>query len=320
MRKFMLAIAAVTLSMAQGLLQPARSQEFPSRPITLVVPYGPGSGVDILAREIAQKLPAILKVPVVVENKAGATGDIGTEFVAQAKPDGYTLLLSSNSGVINQIVSKTRSDLSRDFAPVAFAATLPYVVAVPPSLEAKTLAELMALARANPGKLNYNGPVGSVSDYLGATLKSAAGAEMVMIPYKTTSDAQVDLLSGRIQIWFTTATSALALAQSGKIRALAVTSDERMAKLPDVPTVREAGVPAMHMDVTFFFLAPAGTPPDIVQKLNRAFAQALGSKDLQDRLATQALAVKIGSSQEVKAHVADELAKWAKILGGDAAK
>ena len=320
MRKIMLVIAAMTFGLAQGVLQPAQAQDFPTRPIALVVPYGPGSGVDILAREIAQKLTGIVGVPVVVENKAGATGNIGTEFVAQAKPDGYTLLLSSNSGVIYQIVSKTRFDLSRDFAAVAFAATLPYVVAVPPSLEAKTLAELMALARANPGKLNYNGPVGSVSDYLGSILKSAAGAEMVMIPYKTTSDAQVDLLSGRIQVWFTTATSALPLAQSGKIRALAVTSDERMAKLPDVPTVREAGVPAMHMDVTFFFLAPAGTPPDIVQKLNRAFAQALGSKDLQDRLATQALAVKIGSSQEVKDHVAGELAKWGQILGSDAAR
>ena len=316
MRKILLSIAAITCVLIQGALMPASAQEFPARPIALVVPYGPGSGVDILAREIAQKLSGIVGVAVVVENKAGATGNIGAEFVAQAKPDGYTLLLASNSGVINQIVSKTRFDLSRDFAPVAFAATLPYVVAVPPALEAKTLAELMALARANPGKLNYNGPVGSVSDYLGSILKTAAGAEMVMIPYKTTSDAQVDLLSGRIQVWFTTATSALPLAQSGKIRALVVTSDERMAKLPDVPTVREAGVPAMHMDVTFFFLAPAGTPADIVQKLNRAFAQALGSKDLQERLATQALAVKIGSSQEVGVHVSEELAKWNKILGG----
>ena len=319
MRKVLSVIAIAAFSLVLAGSQPARAQEFPARPITLVVPYGPGSGVDTLAREIAQKLTGIVGVPVVVENKAGATGNIGTEFVAQAKPDGYTLLLASNSGVIYQIVSKTRFDLGRDFAPVAFAATLPYVVAVPPSLEARSLAELMALARANPGKLNYNGPVGSVSDYLGSQLKSAAGAEMVMIPYKTTSDAQVDLLSERIQVWFTTATSALALAQNGKIRAVAVTSDARMAKLPDVPTVAEAGVPAMHMDVTFFFLAPAGTPPDVVRKLNRAFAQALGSQDLQDRLATQALAVKIGSSQEVKDHVAQELAKWGKILGGNAA-
>lgn len=316
MRKILLALAALAIGFFQAVLQPASAQDFPVRPITLVVPYGPGSGVDILAREIAQKLTGIVGVPVVVENKAGATGNIGTEFVAQARPDGYTLLLSSNSGVINQIASKTRSDLSRDFEAVAFAATLPYVIAVPPSLEAKSLADLMALARANPGKLNYNGPIGSVSDYLGAILKAQAGAEMVMIPYKTTSDAQVDLLSGRIQVWFTTATSALPLAQSGKIRALAVTSDDRLAKLPDVPTVREAGVPKMHMDVTFFFLAPAGTPPDVVQKLNRAFAQALGSKDLQERLATQALAAKIGSSQEVKTHVVEELAKWNKILGG----
>lgn len=302
-----------------SILSPAVAQDFPARPITFVVPYGPGSGVDILAREIAQKLAGIVGVPVVVENKAGATGNIGTEYVAQARPDGYTLLLSSNSGIINQIASKTRSDLSRDFSPVAFAATLPYVVAVPPSLEARSLSDLMALARANPGKLNYNGPQGSVSDYLGSMLKSAAGADMVMIPYKTTSDAQVDLLSGRIQVWFTTATSALPLAQSGKIRALAVTSEARMEKLPDVPTVREAGVPAMGMDVTFFFLAPAGTPPAAVQKLNDAMAKALGSKDLQDRLATQALAPKIGSSEEVGNHVAAELAKWEKILGGSAA-
>ena len=291
------------------------AQSYPSRPITIVVPYGPGSGNDLIAREIAQRLAGILNITVLVENKAGATGNIATDYVAQQKPDGYTIFLTSTSGIINQVSNPAvKTDLSKDFESIGFAAGLPYVVAVPPTVAAKSLSELVALAKANPGKLNYNGPAGSVSDYLGSMLKAAGNLDMVMIPYKSTSDAQVDVLAGRIQVWFTTAPSAIGLAESGKVRVLAVTGDKRLAKLPDVPTVKEAGIPKMFTEVSFFFVAPAGTPKDVVTKLNGAIATALKSKETEDRLANISVQTKIGTPEEVLAHIKQEMAKWSEVV------
>ncbi len=303
-------LSCMTLACSMAL-----AQSYPSRPISIVVPYGPGSGNDLIAREIAQKLTGILNTTVVVENKAGATGNIATDYVAQQKPDGYTIFLTSTSGIINQVSNPAvKTDLSKDFESIGFAAGLPYVVAVPPAVAAKSLSELVALAKANPGKLNYNGPSGSVSDYLGSMLKAAGSLDMVMIPYKSTSDAQVDVLAGRIQVWFTTAPSAVGLAESGKVRVLAVTGDKRLAKLPDVPTVIEAGIPKMFTEVSFFFVAPAGTPKDIVAKLNAAIATALNNKETEERLANISVQTKIGSPEEVNAHIKQEMAKWSEVV------
>ncbi len=293
------------------------AQNYPSRPITIVVPYGPGSGNDMIAREVAQQLTQIMKTTVLVENKAGATGNIATDYVAQAKPDGYTIFLTSTSGIINQVTnSAVKTDLSKDFESIAFAASLPYVVAVPPSLPAKSLQDIVSLAKASPGKLNYNGPSGSVSDYLGSKLKASNDLDMVMIPYKSTSDAQVDVLAGRIQVWFTTAASAVGLAKGEKIRVLAVTGDKRLAALPDVPTVKEAGIPDMFTEVSFFFVAPAGTPKDAIEKLGQSIDIALQSKEVESRLANMSVQVKKGSAKEVHTHIKDEMAKWSKIAGG----
>ena len=306
---------ATLLSCAALSCGMALAQSYPSRPITIVVPYGPGSGNDLIAREIAQKLTGILNTTVVVENKAGATGNIATDYVAQQKPDGYTIFLTSTSGIINQVSnSAVKTDLSKDFESIGFAVGLPYVVAVPPAVADKSLSELVALAKANPGKLNYNGPSGSVSDYLGSMLKAAGNLDMVMIPYKSTSDAQVDVLAGRIQVWFTTAPSAVGLAQSGKVRVLAVTGDKRLAKLPDVPTVKEAGIPKMFTEVSFFFVAPAGTPKDIVTKLNTAITTALKNKETEERVANISVHTKIGSPDEVNAHIKQEMAKWSAVI------
>ena len=300
------------LSLLTGGL--ACAQSFPSRPITIIVPYGPGSGNDVIARELAQKLTDIMGTSVVVENKAGATGNIATDYVAQSKPDGYTVLLTSTSGIINQITSNVRTDMPKDFDPVGFAGMLPYVLAVHPSFPANTVAELVALAKKEPGKLNFNGPVGSMSDFLGSMLMSTAGVDLVMVPYKSTSDAQVDVLARRIELWFTTAASALSLAKGGRVKVLAVTAEKRLQVLPDVPTVREAGYPALTAEGAFFLLAPAGTPKDVLTKFNEAVGVALRTKAVEDRLATQGVQMKIGTSEEVRAYIRGELEKWRGVI------
>jgi tripartite-type tricarboxylate transporter receptor subunit TctC len=200
--------------------------------------------------------------------------------------------------------------MSKDFTPIAFVAGLPYVLSVPPSVPAKTLKELAALAKAKPGEMNYNGPAGSMSAFLGSLFKSGAGVDMVMVPYKATSDAQIDVLAGRIQLWITTSASALPLVKGGRVTALAVTGEKRLGALPDVPTAIEAGFPTMTPDISFFLLGPAGIPADIVTKLNTNVNMALKTQLMQDRLASFATAIKMGSPDDVKNHIASETARW----------
>jgi len=286
------------------------AQNYPSKPVTIIAPYGPGSGNDLIARELAQRLTEQLGVAFVVENKAGATGNIAMDYVAQAKSDGYTTVLTSTSSIIYQVSNTIRTTMSKDFTPIAFVAGLPYVLSVPPSVPAKTLKELAALAKAKPGEMNYNGPGGSMSAFLGSLFKSAAGVDMVMVPYKATSDAQVDVLAGRIQLWITTSASALPLVKGGKVTALAVTGEKRLNALPNVPTAIEAGFPTMAPDISFFLLGPAGIPSDIVTKLNTNINTALKTQAMQDRLAGFATAIKMGSPDDVKNHIASETARW----------
>jgi len=288
----------------------ATAQNYPSKPVSIVVPYGPGSGNDMIAREIGQRLTEQLGVTFVIENKVGATGNIAMDYTAQAKPDGYTMILTSTSSIIYQVSNTIRTNMSKDFTPIAFVAGLPYVLSVPPSVPAKTLKELAALAKAKPGEMNYNGPAGSMSAFLGSLFKSGAGVDMVMVPYKATSDAQVDVLAGRIQLWITTSASVLPLAKGGKVTVLAVTGEKRLSALPDVPTAVEAGFPSMTPDISFFLLGPAGIPADIVTKLNTNVNTALKTQAMQDRLAGFATAVKMGSPDEVKSHIASETERW----------
>ena len=292
----------------------ASAQNYPTKPVTIVVPYGPGSGNDMIAREIGQRLTEQLGVTFIVENKAGATGNIAMDYTAQAKPDGYTMILTSTSSIIYQVSNTIRTNMSKDFTPIAFVAGLPYVLSVPPGVPAKTLKELAALAKAKPGELNYNGPAGSMSAFLGSLFKSGAGVDMVMVPYKASSDAQVDVLAGRIQLWITTSASVLPLAKGGKVNVLAVTGEKRLSALPDVPTSIESGFPTMTPDISFFLIGPAGIPADIVTKLNTNVNTALKTQAMQDRLAGFATAVKMGSPEDLKSHIASETERWQQAV------
>jgi tripartite-type tricarboxylate transporter receptor subunit TctC len=220
------------------------------------------------------------------------------------------MILTSTSSIIYQVSNTIRTNMSKDFTPIAFVAGLPYVLSVPPSVPAKTLKELAALAKAKPGEMNYNGPNGSMSAFLGAMFKAGAGVDMVMVPYKATSDAQVDVLAGRIQLWITTSASVLPLAKGGKVTVLAVTGEKRLSALPDVPTAIEAGFPTMTPDISFFLLGPAGIPAEIVAKLNSSVNTALKTQAMQDRLAGFATAVKMGSADDLKTHIATETIRW----------
>jgi tripartite-type tricarboxylate transporter receptor subunit TctC len=306
------ALIVVSLSFVTGLvgLSAHAQTNYPTKPVTIIVPYGPGSGNDMISREIGQRLNEQLGVSFVIENKVGATGNIAMDYTAQAKPDGYTMILTSTSSIIYQVSNTIRTNMSKDFTPIAFVAGLPYVLSVPPSVPAKTLKELAALAKAKPGEMNYNGPAGSMSAFLGSLFKSGAGVDMVMVPYKATSDAQVDVLAGRIQLWITTSASALPLVKGGKVTALAVTGEKRLNALPDVPTAIEAGFPTMTPDISFFLLGPAGIPADIVAKLNANVNTALKTQLMQDRLASFATATKMGSPDDVKNHIATETERW----------
>ena len=231
------AVAAVTMAC------PAGAQDFPNKPITIVVPFGPGTANDIIARQLAQDMTGTLGQSVIVENRAGATGNIATDFVAKSRPDGYTLLIASTSLLLNQVTGNATSDLTKDFAPVAFSGSTVYSTFVPNELPAKNVAELVELARQQPGKLNYAGYVGGLPQFLGEMLNRAAKINTVMVPYKSTTDALVDLMANRIQIWFTPIASGVPVQSARQARMIAVTGDTRSRVLPDIPTFKETGYP-----------------------------------------------------------------------------
>lgn len=314
--------AGIGVAAAAGLLAtrtPAVAQEFPARAITIVCPFGPGTAIDIIGRQLAQHMTATLGQSVIVDNRAGATGNIATDFVAKSAPNGYTIYITSTSIVVNQFVAPPASSLAKDFEPVAISGTLPYAVVVPTALPAQTLQELVALAKAQPGQLNYAGYVGGVPQFLGEMLNRAANVNIVMVPYKSTTDAANDLATGRIQVVFTPVPSSLPFLSSKQGRILAVTGEKRASVLPDVPTTREAGLPDLMVEVGFFFLAPAGTPRPIVERLSGAILKGLHDPKVWAALAAQGVERKEGGPEEARAYLADELRKWEAIVKASAA-
>lgn len=306
----LLMIAVLGCAAGQGL-----AQTYPAKPISFVVPYGPGTGNDVIARIISGKVIENWGHSMVVENRSGAAGAIGTEWVAKAAPDGHTILIASTSQIINPLISKVRYDILKDFAPVVVPGTLPYMLAVPKASPAASIKELVAQAKANPGKFNYAGSFGSVSHFMGEMLKSAGGIQIALITYKGTPDAVADIIENRVQIWFTTMATGTPLAKADKIKVLGVAGKKRAAVLPDVPTMSEAGFPTLDVSATFYVLAPAATPKPIVATLNREIVKALGAQDVKAKLA--AAGVELNSSttaEDASAFLKKEVAGWSRVV------
>jgi len=296
---------------------PVLAQTYPTKPIRLVVPFSPGGGTDLVARTIAQRVTESIGQTVIVDNRAGAGGMIGADMVAKAPPDGYTLLMGTPGPLtINpNLESKMPYDTLRDFAPISLATISPFVLVVHPSVPAKTVKELIAIAKARPGQLNYGtAGIGSVAHLSAEQFKSLAHVNIVHIPYKGSSLALTDLLAGQTQIQFENLPVVQPHFRSGKLRALAVGTEQRSVLAPQLPTMSEAGVPGYEASTGFGVLAPARTPKDIVTRLNADVVKVLKSPDVKERLLTQGLEAVGSSSEQYSTYLRAELQKVARIV------
>jgi tripartite-type tricarboxylate transporter receptor subunit TctC len=308
------AVAAAMASVANAAV-PAGAQDFqPGKPIVIVAPFGPGTTNDIIARLLAQDMTATLGQSVIVENRPGATGNIGADYVAKSRPDGHTVVIASLSNIINQATGNTTANLLNDFAPVSFTGGVLYSMFVPNELPAKNVAELVELARQQPGKINFSGFVGGVPQFLGEMLNRSAKINTVMVPYKSTTDALSDLLTNRIQIWFTPVASGVPVYNAKQARLLAVTGEKRAAVFPETPTFKELGYPDIVADVSFYMMAPKGTPQPVVEKLYRAVDKALDSPKLKESFKVQGIEDRRGGPAELSAYLAKELQRWTEIV------
>jgi tripartite-type tricarboxylate transporter receptor subunit TctC len=302
---------------ALTLAAPALAQQYPLRAVRIVAPFPPGGGLDLIARALGQKLALALGQSVIIDNRAGADGMIGTEQVARSTPDGYTLLISSTGPmVINPALNlKMPYDTLKDFAPITLVVVQPLCLVVHPSLPVKSVKELVALAKARPGQLNYgSGGIGNGAHLAGELFKTATGVDIVHVPYKGAAPAVVDLLAGQVHIMLNSIPVLLPHIRAGKLRALAVGADSRMVILPEVPTMREAGVGKFDANSWYGFFAPAGTPPDIVGRLNAESAKILRSQEMRDFLSPQGAEPVGNSTEEFAAHIRAELAKWVQAV------
>src|SRR5262245_5743704 len=269
-----------------GACLAASAQDYPNRLVRMVVPYAAGGGVDIVARAVSQELAKRIGQPVVVENRAGAGSNIGSDAVAKAAPDGYTLLMASPANAINMsLYRKMPYDTQRDLAPVALVGAVPSVLVTNPDLPVKTVPELIALAKAKPGSLNYGSGGAGTSEHLAAEMfRSMAGIDLVHVPYKGGANAMTDVMGGQISLMFTNMLGALPHIRSGKLKAIAIADSRRSPALPDVPTFAESGFKDYEVLVWWGVMAPAKTPAPVIAYLNREIVVALGAPELKERL------------------------------------
>lgn len=289
---------------------------FPDKPVRIVVPFPPGGAADTFGRVLADKLGATWKQPVLVENKPGAGGRIATEYVAKVPADGHTLLLVTVGHAVNpSLYQKLRYDTERDFTPVAMVATLPSVLAVHPAVQARSVTELVALARRAGGKMTYaSSGSGSTSHIGGAQFASLADVALTHVPYKGAAPALTDLVGGQVDMMIDPVVSSVGYIKSGKLRALAVTTPRRSPLLPDVPTMAEAGLPAYQFAPWFMMIAPSGVSREIVQKLNHDIAAVLASADVRSRFEALGAEPATGSPPEAAAFLRGELDRYAKLV------
>ena len=302
----------------------ASAQNYPSRPIRLVVPYPPGGPLDIMARAIGHKLTEAWSQPVVVDNRAGAGGNIGADLVAKSPADGYTLLMGAvaTHAINPTLYGKLPYDPVKDFAPLALVAQVPNILVVNPAVPARSVRELIELARARPGYLNFgSGSTGSTGHLAGELFKTMAGVQMVHIPYKGGAPAMADLLAGQVELMFDNLANALPNVRAGRLRALAVTTLARSPAVPDLPTIAEAGLPGFDLTTWFGLMAPAGTAPEIVAKLNAEIVRALAAKDMRERLEKMGAEPPANNTPErFAAFIRAEAAKYAKVVKDSGAR
>ncbi len=312
------AAMALAISLAAAIPATASAQAFPSKPITIVVPASPGGAIDMAARLIGQKLTEAWGVGVVIDNKTGATGIVGTEFVAKAVPDGHTLALVASSHAINpSVMKKLPYDTVKGFEPVILTHVVPLMLVVNNAVPAKSVKELVAWGKSNPGKLSFaSSGTGGAPHFSGELFKSMAGLDMVHVPYKGSTLAHPDLISGRVSLMFDTVAAVNPQVRAGKVRALAVTTARRASVAPDVPTMAEAGFPDYQTSTWGGVLAPAGTPKAVVDKLNAEMNKALAAPDVRQKLQEAGIEVGGGSPRDYADFIASEMVKWAKVARG----
>ena len=293
------------------------AQSWPNKPITLVVPTAPGGTTDFSARLVAESMSKTLGVPVLVDNKPGGSGNIGNQFVARSKPDGYTLLVSySGYHVGNPHLFKQAGwDPIRDFAPVGMMTVAPQVIAINPKLPINNLKELIAYAKKNPGKLNYaSSGSGSIQHIAGELFKQQTGTFITHIPYRGSGPAVQDLMGGQVDMFITTPAGVVSQIQAGSLRGLAVTGKKRLGALPQMPTTDEAGLPNYELDSWFAMFAPAGTNPEIIQRLNQALGSALNSPEAQSRADGAGTTIQTMTPAELGDFTRKELDRWGKVI------
>ena len=301
---------------------PVLAQSYPSKPIRLVLPYPPGGGTDVIARPLAQKLTEQLGQQVIVDNRGGAGGNIGMEFVAKSPADGYTLLfaLTAQYAVNLSLYPKLPYDPVRDYAPISLLANAPYLLVVHPTLPAKSVAELVALVKARPGQLSYSSSGnGSGAHLAGEMLRSLARVEIVHVPYKGAGPAMPDLIAGQVQLSFITYTATGPHIKTGRLRALGVTTAKRSPTLPDLPAIGET-VAGYDSAVWYGFAAPAGTPPEIVAKLNTEVLRVLAAPDFRSRITLEAVSPIGSTPEEFGSFMRSEIVRWAKVVKDSGAK
>lgn len=309
-------VSLFALIATAAFAQPDNAPNYPDHPVRMIVPWPAGGGTDIFARAIGQKLQQLLGQPFVVENRAGASGNIGASMVARADPDGYTILLATITLATNPSLYKSLDfDAMKDLAPITLIAGVPHMLVVNPTLPVKSVKQLIALAKEKPGKLTYSSAgVGSPFQIAAELFKQSAGVDILHVPYRGGAPAVADVVGNHVDMTFANLVAVLPLAKAGQVRALAVTGASRSGAAPDIPTMAEAGLPGYAFTSWFGVLAPAHTPPEIIRRLNAAIVKALRLPDISANLSEQGADLIAGTPDEFEAFLKAETAKWGRVI------